>query len=119
MAIEDQEQQKMNTDNRMFVLKNNYKKGSLVGGISCENISDLLLFKCMNGSCLIGFSTVFYEELVKHIELHHKITPWNGICNICGHGLWRNWNRLFMKNALEHLVSHHLIECQKEYISRK
>lgn len=120
MTAEEQEQGNFNKDNRMFVLKScNEKSSLLLGGINCEKISDLLLFKCVNNYCLLGFSTIFLEELFKHIELHHKITPWNGMCNICGHGLWRNRNHLYMRNALEHLVSHHLTKCHKEYISRK
>lgn len=96
---------------RVFVLKDDCKDG-IIGGIKCEQFNNILLFKCMDKLCTSVFSTMSYEKLLKHIQLHHKTTSWDGMCNICGYGLWRDLNHLYMKNALEHLVSNHLIECQ-------
>lgn len=106
-----EEERNLNEDLHKFVLKDDCKDG-IVGSIKCEQFNNKLLFKCLDKLCLNELSTLSYEELLKHIELYHKITSWDGMCNICGYGLWRKWNHLYMKNALEHLVSYHLIECQ-------
>jgi len=106
-------------DNRVFVLRNDLTQG-VIGNISCKKINNMLLFQCIDESCINTCSTISYNEFVKHIQSYHKITSWNGMCNICGSGFWRNFNSLFMENALEHLVSHHLLECQKNvYSARK
>lgn len=109
-TIARKEKRNMKADGgRIFVLRNDCEHGS-VGCINCDKLDNVLLFKCLDKSCLNEFETVFYEELVKHIEVHYKITIWDGMCNICGHGLWRKFNYLYMEHALEHLVTQHLIE---------
>jgi hypothetical protein len=110
-----EEEKNLNQDVHIFVLKDNCKYGT-VGSIICEPFNNKLLFKCMDKLCPNKFSTISYEELLKHIDLYHKNTSWDSMCNICGYGLWRDLNHLYMRNALEHLVSYHLIESQNTKI---
>lgn len=105
------------SQNQHFILKNDGKNG-IVGIISCEELNGMLLFKCMDKLCSNTFSTEVYEELKNHIEVHHKFTAWNGMCSICGCGIWRNYNYLFMESALQHLVCQHLVKQNKNTASK-
>ena len=81
-----------------------------MAGLSCESINSMLLFKCSASNCLENqFSTVVLIDFFKHIKHNHEFVVWDGNCEACNHKLKIVSKQYFLKNALEHLVSHHLV----------
>lgn len=79
-------------------------------GLSCELINSTLLFKCSVSNCKENqFSTIIYTDFFKHIKINHQFEVWDGKCEACNHKLHKIPELYFMKNALEHLVSHHFV----------
>ncbi|XP_050525201.1 uncharacterized protein LOC126896453 isoform X2 [Daktulosphaira vitifoliae] len=95
-----------------FFLKNNSKQ-VIIASINCEIINNTLIYKCMEVSCVNEFLTKFFNEFATHIKQNHKLIAWDGMCNICGHGWWTNFNQLYLEHALDHLIFYHLILCNE------
>lgn len=85
-----------------------------VAGMSCYLVSagQLLMFKCCVSMCLdCSFSTVYLKEFNEHIEQNHENTVWDGKCTTCGLKVEKISEKcLFVRDALKHLVSHHLVK---------
>jgi len=96
-------------DNSEYTLKEGSTKCT-VGSLSCEIINSVLLFKCSASGCLNNqFSTVILIDIFKHIELNHQFLVWDRKCNICKHKIEMISEQCFLKNALEHIIAHHLV----------
>jgi len=81
-----------------------------LAGLSCELIKSMLLFKCSVSNCLENqYSTVFLIDFSKHINQNHQFVIWDGNCEPCHHKLQIISEQYYVKDALEHLVSHHLV----------
>jgi len=92
-----------------YTLKEKSSK-CIVGGLSCELINSVLLFKCSASRCLDNqFSTVILNDLFKHIELNHQFWVWDQKCDVCKHKDEMIQEQFFLKNALEHIIAHHLV----------
>ncbi|XP_026811622.1 uncharacterized protein LOC113552843 isoform X4 [Rhopalosiphum maidis] len=95
--------------NSEYTLKENSTK-CVLAGLSCELINSMLLFKCSVSSCLENqFSTVIFNDFYKHINQNHRFVVWDGKCKACHHNFKLVSEQYYVKNAFEHLVSHHLI----------
>lgn len=103
----NQEKTNFFEDNHMFGLKNDLTLG-IIGNISFKIIDNTILYEWINELCPNTFSTIFYHKFVKHIQSYHKITSWDGMCEICRYGFWKK-SCMYMENALEHLFFYHLI----------
>jgi len=92
-----------------YTLKDKSKK-CVLAGLSCELINSILLFKCSVSNCLENqFSTVVLIDFSKHIIKNHPFVMWDGNCEACHHKLQIVSEQYYVKHALEHLISHHLI----------
>jgi len=92
-----------------YTLKEKSKK-CVLAGLSCELINSMLLFKCSVSNCQENqFSTVVLIDFFKHINKNHQFVVWDGHCEACLHKLPIGSEQYNVINALEHLVSHHLI----------
>lgn len=83
----------------------------VLGGLSCEQINNsVLLYKCTVSACFQNqYSTVFFKDFYKHIEISHQFTVWDGMCHACKHKIEMISEQHFLKDALQHLISHHLV----------
>ncbi|CAH1712108.1 unnamed protein product [Aphis gossypii] len=101
-------------DNFEITLKGNSIKYTLAG-LSCELINSMALFKCSILSCSENqFSTVDLNDFHKHINQNHKFVVWDGKCKLCHDNLKLISKKYYIKNALKHLVTHHLVFKNKE-----
>jgi len=92
-----------------YTLKEKTKK-CVIAGLSCELINSMLIFKCSVSNCRENkFSTVFLTDFSKHIKKNHQFVVWDGHCEACHHKLPIVSEQYYVRNALEHLVSHHLV----------
>lgn len=48
-------------------------------------------------------------DFFKHIELSHNFVTWGRKCDICKYKIETISEQSFLKNALEHIVSCHLV----------
>lgn len=109
----------MNADDHMienseYTLKDGCTKCT-VGGLSCELINSVLIFKCSVSRCLDNeFSTIILIDFFKHIELNHQFLVWDRKCDVCEHKIETISEQYFLKNALEHIIAHHLV--LKKYV---
>lgn len=82
----------------------------MVAGLSCEIMNSELLYKCSVCKCQQNeFSTVVLADFFKHIELNHQYLNWNRMCDLCSHKLSKNVDQYYLKDALEHLISYHMV----------
>lgn len=80
------------------------------GGLSCEQVHSVLLYKCSISKCLQNeYSTINLKAFFRHIELSHSYVVWDGMCGACKHTIEKSNEHFLMKDALQHLVSHHLV----------
>jgi len=99
----------MAIEHSKYTLKEKSKK-CVIAGLSCELINSMLLFKCSVSNCQeIQFSTVVLIEFSGHINKNHPFVVWDGHCEACHHKLPIVSEQYYVRNALEHLVSHHLV----------
>jgi len=93
-----------------YTFKENVKQCN-VGGIDCElSTNSIVLFKCCITGCVTNsFSTTVLSDFVKHIELYHNCVVWNRKCNECNLKMEKILEEYFVKDALEHIISQHLI----------
>ncbi|XP_022160559.1 uncharacterized protein LOC111026733 [Myzus persicae] len=84
-------------------------KTFVLAGLSCELINSMLLFKCSVSSCLEKFSTSVLIDFSKHIITNHQFVIWDGNCEACHHKSSIISDQYYVKDALEHLISHHLV----------
>lgn len=93
-----------------YALKDNIKKYT-VANLSCELIiNSVLLYKCSVLRCALNqFSTVILMDFFKHIELNHQQVIWDNKCDFCNHKVENIKEEYFLKDALNHLISHHLV----------
>lgn len=92
-----------------YTLKENTVK-CIVDGLSCELINEIILFKCTVSKCHINqFSTVILSDFMKHIELSHQFYVWDKNCNTCKLKIEMSSEQCFLKDALQHIISHHLV----------
>jgi len=92
-----------------YTLKENSKK-CVMAGFSCELINSMLLFKCSVSNCRENqFSTVVLIDFSKHINKNHQFEVWDGYCEACNHKLPIISEHYYVRNALEHLVTHHFV----------
>lgn len=89
-----------------YILKENAIKCT-VDGLSCELINAVLLFKCFVSKCQFG--TVVFKDFVEHIELNHQFYVWNKKCDTCKLKIEMASEQCFLKDALQHMISHHLV----------
>lgn len=81
-----------------------------IAGLSCELLNNSLFYKCSASKCIQNqFSTVILMDFFKHIELSHTFVTWDRKCDVCKHKVETSSEQYFLKNALEHLVSRHLV----------
>ncbi|XP_025411013.1 uncharacterized protein LOC112683957 isoform X4 [Sipha flava] len=98
-------------ENAEYTLKEKSTK-CIVAGLSCEIINSVLLYKCSVLKChQNAFSTVVLADFFKHIELNHQFLIWNKMCDLCGDKLqiMCDTDQYYLKDALEHLISYHLV----------
>ncbi|VVC35861.1 Zinc finger C2H2-type,Zinc finger, RING/FYVE/PHD-type [Cinara cedri] len=96
-------------EHQEYTLKFNSLKCT-VAGLSCEVINSILLYKCSVSKCLNNqFSTVLLNELFKHIHLNHQHIVWDRRCDMCQQKFEKINEQYLLKDALEHIVSHHLV----------
>lgn len=101
-------------ENFEITLKGNSIKYTLAG-LSCELINSMALFKCSILNCPENqFSTVDLNDFHKHINQNHKFVVWDGKCELCHDNLKLVSKQYYIKNALKHLVTHHLDFKNKE-----
>lgn len=92
-----------------YVIKDNLTK-CIVAGLRCEMMNSVLFYKCSVSKCLQNqFSTVALLEFFKHIELNHQFINWNRKCDMCSLKLEKIKENYFLKDALEHIILHHLV----------
>lgn len=78
--------------------------------LSCELINSILLYKCSVAKCQNNqFSTVILIDFFKHINLNHQNVVWDRKCDICKQKIEKINEQYFLKDALDHIVSHHLV----------
>lgn len=81
-----------------------------MAGLCCELKNSTLLFKCSVSDCQeTQFSTVVLVDFFQHINKSHQYVVWDGYCGACHHKLPIVFEQYYVRNALEHLVSHHLV----------
>jgi len=81
-----------------------------MAGLSCELLNSILLFRCSVSNCRENqFSSVVFIDFCKHINKNHQFVVWDGHCEACDHKLPIVSEQYYVRNALEHLVSHHLV----------
>lgn len=81
-----------------------------VANISCQLSNSVLVYKCFVSGCSHNFfSTVFFADLIKHIELNHKHIIWDRKCSECTDKVEKISEEYYIEDALKHLVSHHLV----------
>lgn len=79
------------------------------GGLSCRLVNSMLVYKCSVSKCLQNpYSTILLEDFSKHIELSHLYIVWDGMCQTCKHKIEKTHEQFLLKDALQHLISHHL-----------
>jgi len=81
-----------------------------LAGLSCEFINTMALFKCSVLNCSENqFLTEDLIDFYKHINQNHKFVVWDGKCELCHHNQKLVSKQYYIKNALKHLVTHHLL----------
>lgn len=98
-----------------YTLKENFRVCT-VADISCQLIGQMLVFNCRISNCQHNpFSTIIFKDFARHIELHHLHTVWDRKCNECGLKLEKTSEECCtIKDAFNHLISHHLVLKTKE-----
>ncbi|CAI6364719.1 unnamed protein product [Macrosiphum euphorbiae] len=92
-----------------YTLKEKSNK-CVMAGLSCELMNSILLFKCSVSNCRENqFSSVVFIDFCEHINKNHQFVVWDGHCEACDHKLPIVSEQYYVRNALEHLVSHHLV----------
>lgn len=92
-----------------FTLKEN-SNILFVSDLKLELIDSILLFNCFASRCSeIEFSTMVLIDFIHHVELNHQFLIWNKFCEACNHKIEMNFEHCFLKDALEHIISHHLV----------
>ncbi|KAL4143321.1 hypothetical protein QTP88_005667 [Uroleucon formosanum] len=98
-----------------FTLKEKSKK-CVLAGLCCELVNSILLFKCSVSDCQENqFCTVVLIDFIKHINKNHEYVVWDGYCGACNHKLLLVSEQYYVRNALEHLISHHLVLKNNEH----
>ncbi|VVC46205.1 Pre-C2HC domain [Cinara cedri] len=96
-------------EHKEYTLKYNLKK-CIVAGLSCELMHSILVYKCSVSKCEYNpFSTVVLNDLFKHIYLNHKHMAWDKKCDMCKQKVDNLNEQYLLKDALEHIISHHLV----------
>lgn len=87
-----------------------------MAGLCCELVNSILLFKCSVSDCQENqFCTVVLIDFIKHINKNHEYVVWDGYCGACNHKLLLVSEQYYVRNALEHLISHHLVLKNNEH----
>ncbi|XP_050426602.1 LOW QUALITY PROTEIN: uncharacterized protein LOC126836927 [Adelges cooleyi] len=96
-----------------YMLKKNVRNCYFFNLLSCLQLKAVVLFQCLVPKCMgSSFSTVLYSEFLKHIQMCHESLSWNGVCNVCIGQTKPSTERLYMLDALQHLVQFHLTLCK-------
>lgn len=74
------------------------------------NLNSTLVYTCSASNCQNNpFSTVILNVFFKHINLNHQHIVWDRRCDMCNQKFEKIYELYLLKDALEHIISHHLV----------
>lgn len=96
-------------EHQEYTLKDNSIKCN-VAELRCEIVNSMLLYKCSVSRCKTNqFSTIVLNDLFNHINLNHRHSVWDRKCVMCKVKVENINDQYLLKDALDHIISHHLV----------